>query len=118
MVDLSDTPAGMIARLNSALARRGQDVTVRRYTAPTGNPRPKTDIGSRAFVRAMNADELIGAITQTSSNVVLSPTGLSVLLPLRTDDKVVIAGRERNVQVVKPIEVDGTLVRINLVVAG
>lgn len=114
------TPAAAIAMLDRQLAAHGQDVIVRRYAAATGNPRPKTDVPARAFVRAVKAEELIGSIAQTSSNVVLSPstTGLSALLPLRTEDKIVIAGRERNVQVVKPIEMAGTLVRIDVVVAG
>lgn len=63
---------------------------------------------------------MVGSITQTFSNLVLSPStsGLAALLPLRKDDKVIIAGRERNVEVAKPIEVANVLVRIELTVAG
>jgi hypothetical protein len=118
MVDLTDTPAAMIARLDDALTRRGEDVTVRRYTAATGNPRPKTDIATRASVRAVRPEQLVGNIDQTASNAALSPTGLSALLPLRKGDKVVVDGRERNIEFVKPIRVGGTLVRIDLVVTG
>lgn len=112
------TPAQIIADLDAALARRGEDVTVRRYTAPSGDPRPKTDIEARASVRAVKPEELVGEIDQTSSKVVLSPTGLSALLPLRKGDKIVVQGKERNVELPKPIFVDGTLVRIDVMVTG
>jgi hypothetical protein len=112
------TPAQMIADLDAALARRGEDVTVRRYTAPSGTPRPKTDIATRATVRAVKPEELAGEIDQTASKVVLSPTGLGALLPLRKGDKIVIQGDERHVELPKPIVVGGTLVRIELMVTG
>jgi hypothetical protein len=112
------TPAQIIADLDAALARRGEIVTVRRYTAPTGDPRPKTDIASRASVRAVKPEELAGEIDQTGSKIVLSPTGIGSLLPLRKGDKIVVQGRERNIELPKPIFVDGTLVRIDVMVMG
>lgn len=118
MVDYSDTPAGMISRLDAALARRGQTTTVRRYTAASGNPRPKTDIASRASVRPVRAEQMVGNITQTHSNAVLSPTGLGALLPLRKDDKLVLGTKEHNIDVAKHITVGDTLVRIDLVISG
>lgn len=118
MVDMSDTPAGMIARLDAALGRRGETVIVRRYTAPSGTPRPKTDITVTASVRAIKAEELIGELDMAASVVVLSPTGLASLLPLRKGDKIDVQGRERNIELPRPILVQNTLVRINLMVAG
>lgn len=115
---MSDTPAEIIARLDASLARRGEEVVVRRYTATTGTPRPKIDIAVRASVRPVNPEELVGGIDQTFSKVVLSPTGISELLPLRKGDKVVIQGRERNIEFPKPIFDGDTLVRIKLTVAG
>lgn len=112
------TPAEMIADLDAALARRGEEIVVRRYTATTGTPRPKIDITVRAAVRPVKPEELVGGIDQTFSKVVLSPTGLSALLPLRKGDKVVIQGRERNIEFPKPIVDGDKLVRINLTVAG
>ena len=66
----------------------------------------------------MKAEQLTDAIDQTFSNVVLSPSGLAVLLPLRKGDKIVVQGKERNVEFPGPIFMGGTLVRINLVVGG
>ena len=113
------TPAAEIAKLDRQLAQHGQDVVIRRYTAVSGSPRPKTDVPARAFVRAVKADQLAGKITQTASDVVLSPSAtVLAALPLEADDKIVIAERERNVELAKPIEMAGTLVRIDLVVLG
>lgn len=108
----------MIADLDAALAKSGQDIIVRRYTAPSGDPRPKTDLPARASVRPVRANQLIGPIDQSASNVVLSPTGLASLLPLRKGDKAIIQGRERQIEFVKPIEAANQLVRLELMVLG
>lgn len=111
--------AELIADLEAALADAGETITVRRYTAPTGSPRPKTDIDSvPAAVRPLKAQELVGNIDQTWSRVILSPTLVSSLLPLRKGDKVVIQGKERNVEFPQPIGVQDTIVRIELLVSG
>ncbi len=113
------TPAAAIALLERQLTAHGEDIIVRRYTASTGSPRPKTDITVRASVRAVKAEELIGPIDMTGCKVVVSPTGLDALLPLKKGDKVVMQGRpERNIELPKPIYVDGTIVRIDLMVTG
>ncbi|RUM97911.1 hypothetical protein EET67_09865 [Pseudaminobacter arsenicus] len=113
------TPARAIAMLDRQLAAHGEKVVMRRYTASSGSPRPKTDISNvSALVRAIKAEELVGGIDMTASTVVLSPTGLAALLPLKKGDKVVIQGRERNVELPKPIFVHDTLVRITLLVTG
>lgn len=112
------TPEEAIAQLDDALAKVGQTVTFRRYTAPSGSPRPKTDLDMRAFVRAVKAEEFVGNVDHTFSAVSLSPTGFSPMWPIIKGDKIVIDGRERNVEVVKPIRMNNALVRCNLMVAG
>lgn len=113
------TPTKLIADLDATLAGAGETITLRRYTAPTGTPRPKTDIENvPAAVRAVKAEEIIGAIDQSASTVVVSPTGIAALLPLRKGDKAVIQGRERNIEFPKPIYVQNVLVRIDLLVVG
>jgi hypothetical protein len=113
------TPEHAIASLDRQLVEHGARVSVYRYTATTGNPRPKDEVANvPAFVRAVSADELVGNIDQTAVNVVLSPTLLASLLPLKKGDKLLIDGRERNIELVKPITMQTTLVRINLVVLG
>lgn len=112
------TPAEAIASLDRQLAAHGETVIVRRYTAPTGNPRPKTEVTVRALVRPAKPAELVEGIDQTASVAVMSPAGLAALLPLRKHDKLVIQSRERNVEFPQPILVNDTLVRINLLVTG
>lgn len=118
---LDDSAEGRVARLDAALARRGQDITIRRLTlGPGGIQIPFDAEGVRASVRAVRAEELVGEIDQTASKLVISPTGLHAAfpLPIRKGDKAVIAGRERNIEFVLPFEVDDVLVRIELMVAG
>lgn len=111
--------SGEIAALDDALARAGETVIIRRYTAPTGSPRPKLDVpGIRAAIRAIAANELVPGIDQTASVVILSPTGLSSFLPFVKGDIVVVQGRERAVELPKPILVQDVLVRIELLVTG
>jgi hypothetical protein len=50
--------------------------------------------------------------------VVLSPTGIAALLPLKKGDKVVVQGRERNIEFPKPVLLGNELVRLNLLVGG
>jgi hypothetical protein len=112
-------PESIIADLDASLLRTGEKVTVRRYTASSGTPRPKTDIDNvPAAVRAVKPEEMVGDIKATHSRVVLSPSGLASLLPLKKDDKIVIQGRERNIDHPGPIFLQGVLVRMNLMVAG
>ena len=113
------TPAELIANLDAALLSAGETVTMRRFLAPTGLPRPKTDIAAvPVSVRALKADELVGAMDQTWSRVVLSPTSVAALLPIVKGDKIIIQGKERNVEFPRPFMVQGTLVRIELMVSG
>jgi len=113
------TPSEIIADLDAALRDAGETITVRRYTVPADTPRTTTDIdGVPAAVRALKAEELVGPINQTWSRVVLSPTLLAPLLPLVKGDKVVVQGRERNVEFMQPFAVQSVLVRIELLVSG
>lgn len=116
-----DTPAASIARLDAALQRRGQALVLRRYTAPTGNPRPKTDAPVMGFVRPVEAlaiKEFVGNLTTPYFEVILSPTDAAALLPIVRGDKIVIDGKERNVEMPKPIAMADVLVRIKVLVAG
>ena len=113
------TPEQVIAALDRQLAKHGEPVTVIHFTALSGNPRPSVKAENiKAFVRPVKAEELAGSIDQTASNVVLSPTDVGALLPLKKGDKIVIQERERNIELPKPILLNGVVVRINLVVLG
>lgn len=111
-------PASLIADLDAALADAGSPIIVRRYTAPSGTPRPKTDVTVNAAVRPAKAEELIGDIDEQQWTVVLSPTGLAALLPLEKGDKIVLPSGEKNIERPGDIHVQGTLVRMNILAAG
>ena len=118
---LGITPAEAIAELDRALAEAGEDVILRRYTAPSGSPRPKTDVPVRAFVRpvdALEVKELVGNLATAYDEVILSPTGAAALLPLVRGDKIVIAGKERNIELPRAIRMQNVTVRIAPLVAG
>ncbi len=112
------TPDQVIAELDRRLVEDGELVTIFRYTGTT-NPRPKVEITDvPAFVRSVKPEQLVGSIDQTAQNIAISPTKMGGLLPLKKGDKVIVQGRERQVELPKPIYMGGILVRINLVVTG
>ena len=130
MLDLSDTPASMISRLDASLARHGEDCTLRRKE---GSPLVEKDVTVRASVRGVRSNEIVGTVTQAYSKAVISmtqilaaewPSGYSLTdgavdprLP-RPNDFLIVKGKQRQIMFVNPIAVDGTVVRIELQVAG
>ncbi|MBX4884038.1 hypothetical protein HJB99_07650 [Rhizobium sp. NLR17b] len=112
------TPAEAIAELDRTLDETGETVILRRYTAPTGSPRPKTEVQIPAFVRPLEAEELAGDIDSMFSNVIISPTYVAAFLPIVKGDKIVIDGKERNVEVPKRYKMRGVLVRMKLMIGG
>lgn len=121
MSDLSDTPAGMISRLDASLAKHGTDAKLRRLTLGPNALQIPFDCDVRASILPLKAEELVGNIDQTWSRVIISPTPIGVAqwtLPIRKGDKIVQAGKVRNIEFVKAITVQNVLVRIELTVGG
>jgi hypothetical protein len=112
MLDLSDTPAGMISRLDASLAKHGQDVTLRKTNSTDGQ------VTVRARVRFYKPDEIAGIIQQGDSKVILSPTGLGEFGVPPQNGFVVVNGSPRRIILPNPMYVDATLVRIELQVRG
>lgn len=119
-----------VADLDAALARTGEDCILRRKE---GSPLVEKDVTVRASVRGVRSNEIVGTVTQAYSKVVISmtqilaagwPAGHSVTpgaadlrLP-RPNDFLVVKGKQRQIMFADPIAVDGTVVRVNLTVAG
>lgn len=115
----------LIANLGRALQSAGQDIVLRRVTGGVNY-----DATVRAAVRSFSPEEIAGGIAATAAKVVISPTQIAAAgwpgdgesgspdpsIP-RRNDKVVIAGRVRNVEAVNAIFVANVLVRIVLQVA-
>jgi hypothetical protein len=127
-------PASIIAALDSALKRAGQDITLRRIYGTQFQQ--NVDLPVRAFVRTPTADELLGGFTQNDSIIILSPTSINregwpggelsttaipnPSLP-RPGDKVIIlsSGKTKNIESpVNTLYVDNVLVRIELKARG
>ncbi|MER9306785.1 hypothetical protein [Mesorhizobium sp. M0496] len=115
------TPAELIADLDAALLDAGEDAVLRRLTLGPNSIQIPFDVDVRASIRPLKAEELVGNIDQTWSRLVLSPTDINRAqwpLPIRKGDKIVQAGKVRNVEFVKAIRVQDTLVRVELLVGG
>jgi hypothetical protein len=124
------TPAQLIADLDAALARTGEDCILRRKE---GSPLVEKDVTVRASVRGLRSAEIVGSATQAWSKVVISmtqilaagwPAGHTVTpgaadprLP-RANDFLVVKGKARQIMFVNPIAVDGTVVRVEMTVVG
>ena len=120
-----------IADLDAALATDGEWVELWRET---GTQKIPFKVRCRASVRTLDAKELVGGLTQDSSRVVISPTEIvragwpgpnSSATPTNQDrrvpkrgDKAKIAGKLRNIEVVRAKYEDDRLVRIEMDVLG
>ncbi len=132
---MSDAADREIDDLDMTLAEDGEWIEIRRLY---GTQLVPITVTCRAFVRGINAEELVAGISQDSSNIIMSPSeiiaagwpgpwtpsapepvnpGTDRRVP-RKGDKAIIKGRTRNIEVSKPIYVDDELVRIELRVLG
>lgn len=87
------TTAEIVAAYRGALK---ETVVVRRYTG-AGTSRPRFDVAVRGKSRLYDSTELIGSVQQGDSQVLVLVEDLlakGFTLPLTTNDKVVVAGRE------------------------
>jgi hypothetical protein len=123
-------PSQLIADLDAALARTGEDCALRRKE---GSPLVEKDVTVRASVRGVRSNEIVGTVTQAYSKAVISmtqilaagwPAGHTVTpgavdprLP-RANDFLIVKGKQRQIMFADPIAIDGTVVRVNLTVAG
>jgi hypothetical protein len=113
------SPAEAIAALDHANQIAGEDVVLRRYLGPLRTN--ASDVTCRATVREFTANELVDTIAQGDRLAILSPTEATAAtwpLPPRKGDKLVIGGRELNIEHPDNITMGGTLVRMNLRVRG
>jgi hypothetical protein len=124
------TPAELIADLDAALADTGEDCILRRKE---GSPLVEKDVTLRASVRGVRSNEIVGTVTQAYSKAVISmsqilaagwPAGHTIMsgsvdprLP-RPNDFLVVKGKVRQIMFVNPIAVGGTVVRVEMTVAG
>ncbi len=101
------------------LADVGEDIVIRRYTG-TGTPRPKTDVTIRARVMGYEPKELVGSIVQGDRKVIALVDTLGSLMPITTNDKVVVRGKELAIKAVDDStrRVAGTLIALEIQASG
>ena len=121
-----------LSELDAALAADGQDVVLRRVVG-TSSP-VNYDCVCRAFVRGYTPQEMAGMIIQGDSKVIISSTQIDAnawpgdAIPAseasldrrvpRRGDKLVVAGRVRNIENASPIYIGNVLVRVDMQVRG
>lgn len=113
-----------IDALDRALARAGEDIILRRRI---GTTQTFVSVTVRGLPRGYSADELVGAITQQHSKVIISPTQIAESswpgaaqgpsYPQK-GDIMIINGTPRSVESGAPIFVGGAVVRIEVTVKG
>ena len=123
-----------IDRLDAALARRGEDIILRRIVGTVNTV--NIDVVVRASPRAVSGpDELVNGIGQDDLKIILSPTqikaaqwpggGINGVAPFNPDrslpkrgDRVIVKGRSYHVEISNPIAIDDEVVRIELTTKG
>lgn len=127
MVDMSDTPAGMIARLDDSLARRGQTATLRRRIGTGLNT--FVDLTIRVRLQGYATTDLVAGIKVTDSKFIFSPTPITAAgaawpgaagggSDLRIGDFILVEGRQRAVVQVDNVRIADVLVRIKGRISG
>jgi hypothetical protein len=110
-----------LSRADQLLAQYqiGEDVIFRRFTG-SGTPRPKTDVTTRARVMGYRPDGLVGSIVEGDRKVIAMAEDLVSLLPITTNDKIVIRGKELAIKAVDDStrRIGTTLIALTLQVGG
>lgn len=123
------SPDECIAGLDADVAdgTNGEDVVLQRPAAPT-----TPDVFSIIAPCRANVTYFPGITGVGQSTVIMSPTGLIAagwpgpnaraigdpLVPIANHDKMLVAGRQRDIDAVRPRYVSGVLVRLELDING
>lgn len=99
------------------IGEEGQDVSIRRYTG-TGPTRTHVDTATTAYVRNYGSDELVGAIVQGDQKAITLVDTLSSILPVTTNDKLVVGSKEYAIKNPMKRVVGGTLVALEIHASG
>lgn len=109
--------AEMLADYQDLISEEGQAVSIRRYSG-TGPSRSYVDTATTAYVRCYGSNELIGAIVQGDQVAVTLVDTLSGILPVTTNDKLVVGTKEFAIKNPMKRVVGGTLIALEIHAAG
>lgn len=127
---MDSSPAGITARLDAALARRGEVVTVLRRVGTA--PNVFVEVQCRAKVKGFDSQVLVADVKQSASTLIMSPTEIQAaattgtwpgaagggIWPKVGDFIRQADGRDRQIEAGGPIRVDDVVVRIEVKVLG
>lgn len=94
------TPAQILATYRRMMGMVGETVLIRRYTG-TGANRPRFDAEVTARVTDYEPSELVGTIVQGDRKIIVMAEDLTSAqfpTPIKKGDKVVVRGKELNVE--------------------
>src|SRR5216684_6183752 len=113
------TPAEALASHRSFINALGEPVTVRRYSG-VGALRTPVDTMSQARVVGYAPAQLVGSIVQGDRLVIMLVDTLGAVLPLTTNDSLVIRGREVKIKSIddNTRRVGGVLIALQIHAAG
>ncbi|MEY9466292.1 hypothetical protein ABH973_006705 [Bradyrhizobium ottawaense] len=123
-------PERVRARYRTELTRVGETVTVRRYAGKGPARAVAQEAAAKCRIVGYQPSEIVGAVQQGDRKVILliDPTAavasgqvaLSTMLPLTSDDKLVISGREVAIQGVddQTRSIQGVVIALEIQVRG
>jgi hypothetical protein len=125
-VNTDDTPAARIARLDDALARRGQGATLKRRIGTTA---AYIDLATRVRLTGYGTADLSSGVKVTDSKFIMSPTPITAAgaawpgaaggtTDIKIGDFLFVENRLRAVAQVDNIRIGDVLVRIEGRVSG
>lgn len=111
------TPDQALQQVRQMVNARGQSVAIRRYTG-TGSTRTFVDTPTKAFVRNYGSNEIIGSIVYGDQKAVVLVDGLAAILPVTTNDKLVIGTKECAIKNPAKRVLSGVLIALDVQAAG
>jgi hypothetical protein len=111
------SPDEVRASYRDALNSVGEPVSIGRYTG-TGAARVRTDTTTKGYVRNYGANELIGSISQGDQVAVVLVDTLAGILPVTTNDKLIVGTKEFAIKNSMKRVVGGTLIALEIHAAG
>lgn len=112
------TPEQATASYRRQIGIHGRAVAIRRYSG-SGPARTPVDALTIGYVGTYVASSVIGSIMMIGEQrVIVLADGLAAMLPVTTNDKLVIGKREFAIKNVIRREIAGTLIALELQCAG
>ena len=111
------TASEAVTTYREMVADVGQPVAIRRYTG-TGPARSPVDTATMAYVRYYASNELIGGIVQGDQVAIALVDTLSAILPVTTNDFLVIGAKEHAIKNPMKRVVSGVLIALEIHAKG